>query len=64
MDKNNQELIVPNEIIMDKIYLIRGEKVMLGHDLAKLYGVETKQLEQVKQEELEHKIRGKIGFIR
>jgi hypothetical protein len=24
-----------------RIYLIRGEKVMLDHDLAELYGVET-----------------------
>lgn len=27
-----------------KIYLIRGQKVMIDRDLAKLYGVETKQL--------------------
>src|SRR5260221_9461178 len=32
------------------IYLIRGEKVMLDSDLAKLYGVTTKRLnEQVKR---------------
>jgi len=31
---------------MDKIYLIRGKKVMLDHDLAKLYSVETKVLKQ------------------
>ncbi len=32
------------------IYLIRGEKVMLDSDLAELYGIETKRLnEQVRR---------------
>ncbi|RLD54706.1 MAG: ORF6N domain-containing protein [Bacteroidetes bacterium] len=31
---------------MNKIYLIRGKKVMLDRDLAGLYGVETKVLKQ------------------
>ena len=35
---------------MGKIYLVRGQKVMLDKDLAALYGVETKRLkEQVKR---------------
>jgi hypothetical protein len=34
------------EIIERKIYLIRGQKVMLDSDLAALYGVETKVLNQ------------------
>jgi hypothetical protein len=38
--------IVPNEIILKKIYRIRGEKVMLDKDLAELYGVLTKVLKQ------------------
>lgn len=38
------------EIISEKIYIIRGLKVMLDVDLADLYGVETKRLnEQVKR---------------
>jgi ORF6N domain len=37
---------VPSEIIQSKIYLIRGEKVMVDRDLAELYGVETKQLKR------------------
>ncbi len=42
--------LIPNEIILNKIYLIRGQKVMLDKDLAELYGVETKRLkEQVKR---------------
>lgn len=36
--------------IESKIYLIRGEKVMLDYDLAELYGVATSRLnEQVKR---------------
>jgi phage regulator Rha-like protein len=41
---NNSEILVPIEIIQNKIYLIRGHKVMFDRDLAELYGVETKQL--------------------
>lgn len=44
------ETIVPVEVIERKIYLIRGEKVMLDSDLAELYGVPTKRLnEQVRR---------------
>lgn len=38
--------IVPIEVIERKIYLIRGQKVMLDSDLAELYGVEVKQLKR------------------
>lgn len=37
---------IPEGVIMNKIYLIRGENVMLDRDLAELYGVETKVLKQ------------------
>jgi phage regulator Rha-like protein len=41
---------LPEEVIMNKIYIIRGHKVMLDKDLAELYEVETKRLkEQVKR---------------
>ncbi|MCG9791717.1 ORF6N domain-containing protein [Flavobacterium algicola] len=44
------EIIIPDEIITDKIYLIRNQKVMLDRDLAELYGVETKRInEQTKR---------------
>lgn len=33
---------IPTEVIEQKIYFIRGHKVMLDGDLAKLYGVPTK----------------------
>jgi hypothetical protein len=40
------EPTVPAEIIERKIYLIRGHKVMLDTDLAELYDVETRALNQ------------------
>ena len=45
MPKKSKDLI-PVEVIQAKIYLIRGHKVMLDHDLAELYGVETKVFNQ------------------
>ncbi len=42
--------IVPLEVIEKKILLIGGQKVMLDSDLAALYGVTTKRLnEQVRR---------------
>ncbi len=42
--------IIPQEILEAKIFIIRGHKVMLDRDLAQLYGVEPKRLnEQVKR---------------
>ena len=38
--------LVPDKKIMEKIYLIRDQKVMLDRDLAELYGVETKRLKE------------------
>ncbi len=40
------QTMLPEETIQSKIYLIRGKKVMLDRDLAKLYGVEPKTLNQ------------------
>lgn len=42
MDK----IFVPDQIVLDMIYYIRGYKVMLDSDLATLYEVETKQLKR------------------
>jgi hypothetical protein len=39
-------IVIPQEIIEQKIFLIRGKKVMLDRDLAELYGVETRTLNQ------------------
>lgn len=43
-------LTLPDDIITNKIFVIRNQKVMLDDDLASLYNVETKRLnEQVKR---------------
>src|SRR5207244_2016729 len=44
------QFAIPSELVERRIYLIRGQKVMLDSDLAELYGVPTKRLnEQVKR---------------
>ena len=46
----DDQSLLSEETISNKIYFIRGQKVMLDGDLALLYGVETKRLnEQVKR---------------
>ncbi len=46
-------MVVPDEVVINKIYLIRAQKVMLDSDLAELYGVETRRLkEQVRRNTL------------
>lgn len=50
MEDNSYKLAIPDEKIASKIYLIRDRKVLLDEDLAELYGVETRRLnEQVKR---------------
>lgn len=46
MNKKETLLKIPDDIIMNKIYYIRGHKVMLDRDLAELYGLETKRLKE------------------
>jgi hypothetical protein len=42
--------VLPDETVINKIYFIRGQKIMLGEDIALLYQAETKRLnEQVKR---------------
>jgi len=36
--------VVPDEVVINKIYVFRGQKVMLDSDLAELYGVTTGNL--------------------
>lgn len=46
MAKKDITVSIPDDVIMNKIYYVRNQKVMLDRDLAKLYGVETKQLKR------------------
>ena len=46
----NKSIILNESDLKNKIYTIRGVQVMLDSDLAEIYGVETKRLnEQVKR---------------
>lgn len=42
----SQKLVIPDEVVISKIYHLRNHKVMLDSDLAELYGVETRVLNQ------------------
>jgi len=46
MKTQNELPEMPYELVINKIYLVRGQKIMLDKDLAELYGVETKVLKQ------------------
>jgi hypothetical protein len=49
----SNEILIPDDIISSKIYLIRNQKVMLDKDLSELYAVETKQLKRQVRRNLE-----------
>ena len=50
MSKKHATIIIPDEVVMNRILLIRGQKVMIDRDLAELYGTTTIRLnEQVKR---------------
>jgi hypothetical protein len=53
MSKKTNHLAVPDEIISSRIYLIRGKKVIIDQDLAKLYQVDTKVLKQAVRRNIE-----------
>lgn len=47
------QTLIPIEIIENKIFVIRGHKVMLDSDLAQLYEVETKALNRAVKRNIE-----------
>ena len=48
--KNTKIIEITNELIINMIHEVRGQKVMLDFELAELYGYETKRLnEQIKR---------------
>jgi hypothetical protein len=49
----SNEILISDDIISSKIYLIRKQKVMLDKDLSELYAVETKQLKRQVRRNLE-----------
>lgn len=44
MKKQKTTIGLPDSIVIDKIHIIRGQKVMIDKDLAELYGVTTGNL--------------------
>ena len=44
--KDNIQNALSDEVLIDKIYLIRGQRIILDRDLAQLYNVETRVLKQ------------------
>jgi len=46
-------IALPDELIEDTILLIRGKRVILDYDLAKLYGVATRALNQAVKRNLD-----------
>ncbi len=42
----SKSVAITDETVINKIYHIRGKKVMLDRDLAEMYGVETRVLNQ------------------
>ena len=49
----NTSIALPDEFIEDTILLIRGKRVILDYDLARLYGVATKVLNQAVKRNLD-----------
>ncbi len=49
----SKHLIIAEEKILNRIYFIRGHKVMLDRDLAEMYGVRTKLLKQAVKRNIE-----------
>lgn len=45
--------MIPDEAIVNKIFMARGQKVMLDRDLAELYGIETKRLKEAVRRNME-----------
>jgi ORF6N domain len=49
----SKSLAIHDEEVINKIYLLRGKRVMLDRDLADMYGVETLQLKRQVRRNLE-----------
>ena len=52
-ETHTNTLVIPEEVLMKKIYLIRGHKIMLDSDLSEIYNVGTKVLKQAVRRNIE-----------
>ena len=53
MSDSIKSIAIPDEVIISRIYLIRGQRVMIDRDMAELYGVETKRLKEAVRRNIE-----------
>jgi hypothetical protein len=53
MAKKELQALVIEQKILNRIYVVRGEKIMLDKDLAELYGIETRVLKQAVKRNIE-----------
>ena len=53
MQKEKQNMTITETLVTSKIYIVRDKKVMLDRDLAELYEVETKVLNQAVRRNIE-----------
>ena len=53
MAKEELQALVMEQKILNRIYVVRGEKIMLDRDLAELFGVETRVLKQAVKRNIE-----------
>jgi hypothetical protein len=53
MAKKQISQLIPQEQITNKIFILRGEKVMIDIHLAEIYGVETRALKQAVRRNME-----------
>ena len=53
MEKSSQPIVIPETLVTSKIYVVRNKKIMLDRDLAELYEVETKVLNQAVKRNIE-----------
>jgi len=53
MENKNQEYTIRETLVTSKIYVVRNKKIMLDRDLAELYEVETRVLNQAVSRNIE-----------
>ena len=53
MESKNQEYAIQETLATSKIYIVREKKIKLDRDLAKLYEVETRVLNQAVRRNME-----------
>jgi len=53
MAKKELQALVSEQKILNRIFVVRNEKVLLDRDLAELYGVETKRLKETVKRNME-----------